>query len=31
MSTHTDKNLKTLAQMLDFTVEENYGFFFLGF
>lgn len=31
MSTHTDKNLKILAQMLDFTVEENYGFFFLAF
>lgn len=31
MPTHTDKNLESLAQMLDFTVEENYGFFFLGF
>lgn len=27
MPTHTDKNLESLAQMLDFTVEENYGFF----
>lgn len=31
MPTHTDKNLESLAQMLDFTVEENYGFFFLAF
>lgn len=32
MQTHTDKNLQRLAQMLGFTVEENYGcFFFLVF
>lgn len=31
MPTYTDKNPESLAQMLDFTVEENYGFFFLAF